>query len=234
MVAFHPVRHALLERRTNARGEHAPARQRTVGGDVEHADQRLHRIVDVEELLIRREAEAVRLIEQQALDEQLRGAATRRDAVDTLKAELPRTLDAIARHAAIVRIGEIDRTVGADADVVRAVEFLAVEMGRENFAPPVWPFAHQRGRRMLADDQVEIGVVGHAVAFVGRPPHFRNASCGVPAAAHVGRHVREQKVVVDRMPDRTLGEGEPGSDLTDRRVRIDQFLEFRSQGRMRH
>src|ERR1700733_12298210 len=101
MVAFHPVRHALLERRTNARGEHAPARQRTVGGDVEHADQRLHRIVDVEELLIRREAEAVRLIEQQALDEQLRGAATGRDAVDTLKAELPRTLDAIARHAAI-------------------------------------------------------------------------------------------------------------------------------------
>ena len=87
---------------------------------------------------------------------------------------------------------------------------------------------------MLADDQVEIGVVGHAVAFVGRAAHFRDAPRRVPAAAHVGRHVREQKIVVDRMPDRTLGEGEPGSDLTDRRVRIDQFLEFRPQGRMRH
>ena len=107
-------------------------------------------------------------------------------------------------------------------------------MGRENLAPPVRPFAHERRCRVLAHDQVEIGVVGHAVAFVGRPAHFRDAARGVPAAAHVGRHVGEQKIVVDRMPDRTLGEGEPGPDLTDRRIRIDQVLEFRPQGRMRH
>src|SRR4029077_5747976 len=128
--------------------------------DVEDADQRLHRIVDVEELFVRRKAEAVRLIEEEALDEQLRAAAARRDAVHALEAERAWPFDPKPRHAPIVRIGEINRTVRADADVVRAVELLTVEMGRENFAPPVRPFPHEQRRRMLAYDQVEIGVIG--------------------------------------------------------------------------
>ncbi len=64
--------------------------------------------------------------------------------------------------------------------------------------------------------------------------HFDDAARGVPAAAYVGRHVREQKILVDRVPDRPLGEGEPGADLTDRRIGVDQILEFRPQRRMRH
>ena len=234
LVAFHAVGHTLFERRANAGGEDAPVRQRAVGGDVEHADQRLHRVVDIEELFVRREAEAVRLVEQQPIDQQLRRAAARRDAVDALEAERARPLDPEAGHAPVIGIGEIDRAVGADADVVGAVELLALEMGRENLAPPVRPLAHERGGRVLAHDQVEVGVIGHAVAFVGRPTHLGDAAPGVPAAAHVGRHVREEKIVVEGMPDRPLGEGEPGPDLTNRRIRVDQLLEFRPERRMGH
>ncbi len=80
---------------------------------------------------------------------------------------------------------------------------------------------------MLAHDEVEVGVIGHAIAFVGRPADFDDAASGVPPSPHVGWHVREQKIVIDRMPDRPLSEGEPGSQLDHRRIEIDQVREFR-------
>ena len=107
-------------------------------------------------------------------------------------------------------------------------------MRGEHLAPPVRPLADQRRRRMLADDQIEIGVVGHAVAFVGRPARPRRRRAGVPAPAHVGGHVGEQQIMIDGMPDRPLGEGEPRAQLADRRIGVDQVLEFRPQRRMGH
>ena len=42
------------------------------------------------------------------------------------------------------------------------------------------------------------------------------------------------QVMLDRMPDRPLGEGEARADLADRRVDVDQRLELGSQSRMGH
>src|SRR5580658_9982357 len=64
LVAFHAVWHAFFERRADAGSEDAPVRERAVGGDVEHADQRLRGVVDIDELFVRRKAQAVRLIEE--------------------------------------------------------------------------------------------------------------------------------------------------------------------------
>src|SRR4051812_9237727 len=88
------------------------------------------------------------------------------NAIDALETKLPRPLDAIDRHAPVPGIAEIDCAAGMDTDIVRAVELLIVEMRGDHLAAPVRPFANQRGGRMLADDQVQLGVVGHAVAFV--------------------------------------------------------------------
>jgi hypothetical protein len=87
---------------------------------------------------------------------------------------------------------------------------------------------------MLADDQVELGVIGHAVAFVRGTLDLGHAAPRIPAPAHVARHVREQEVVIDRMPDRPLRELEPGADLADRRIGIDQRIEFAPQGDVGH
>ena len=55
-----------------------------------------------------------------------------------------------------------------DTDVVRAVELLILEMRGKHLAASVRPLANERGGGMLADDQVQLRVVGHAVAFVRR------------------------------------------------------------------
>ena len=169
LVAFHPVRAAILRRRPDFACEQTLPGQRAVGRDVEHADQFFRAVVDVEQLLIGREAEAVRLLKQLAIDDELQIAAVGRHAIDALETKLPRPLDPENRRASIIGIGEIDRAIRTHADVVRAVELLALEMAREHLARSVRLFADEQGRRMLANDEVEIGVIGHAVAFVGRP-----------------------------------------------------------------
>jgi len=73
------------------------------------------------------------------------------------------------------------------------------------------PFPDRR-----VDHEAELGVV------VGR------------AAAHVARHVRKQQEMINRMPDRPLGEHTTCRHLDSRRVELDQFFELRPQRRMAH
>jgi len=54
-------------------------------------------------------------------------------------------LDAIDRHAPVPGIAEVDRTAGMDTDVVRAVEFLILEMRGEHLAAPIRSLANERG-----------------------------------------------------------------------------------------
>ena len=225
-IAFHAVWQARLALRDDAAGEHPPVHERAVRAHVEHADQRLHRIVDVEAMLVGREAQPIRLVEHVALDQQLRRAAAGRHAIDALKPELARSLDAVHRHAAIPRVGEIDRSVGFDAHVVGAVELVALEVRRHHLAPRIRAFAHQARGGVLAHDQVQVLIVGHAVALVGGALDLAHAAALVPASPHVGRHVREQQIVLDRMPDRSFGERKAGSDLADRRPAVDELLEL--------
>ncbi len=234
MVALHAVGQTGFELGTDAAGEDARIGERTIGFDIEDADQRLHGVVDVEQALVGREAEAVGLVEQMAVDDKFRRAAAGWNAVDALKAELPRPLDAVDRHAAIPGIAEIDRAVRMHADIVRTVEFLIFEMRGNHLAPSVGPLADQGRGSVLADNEIELGVIGHAVAFVRRTLGLDDATLGIPSPAHIAGHIREQQIVMDRMPDRPLREVKTGAYLADRRVRVDQGFEFRAQRDMRH
>ena len=82
---------------------------------------------------------------------------------------------------------------------------------------------------MLADDEVEVGVIGHAVALVRRTLDLDDAAVRVPAPPHVARHVGEQQEMIDRMPHRPLGEHAVRRHLDGRRVELDQFLEIRTR-----
>src|SRR5262249_9075832 len=94
--------------------------------------------------------------------------------------------------------------------------------------------AHEAGGGVLADDEVEIGIAGHAVAFVRGPPHLPRAAFLVPAPPDIPRHVGEQEVVLSRMPDRPLGEDESCGHAADWLPPVDQVLEFRCLGLIGH
>src|SRR6185369_17360528 len=79
-----------------------------------------------------------------------------------------------------------------------------------------------------------IGVIGHAVAFVGGPTHLADAAFGIPAPPDIARHVGEQKVLPGRVPDRPLGEDESAGDGPDRLVLVHQTLEFRRHHAVGH
>jgi hypothetical protein len=104
--------------------------------------------VDEQPVLGRAEAEPIRLLEQVAVDQELRRSRRRRDAVDALEAELPRPLDAVDRHSAVPGIGEVDRPVGLDADIVWAVSSIPSKCEAEPLAGR--PAARARGSRSRA------------------------------------------------------------------------------------
>src|SRR5262249_49729918 len=82
LVALHPVGYTLLDHAgADAVEEHAAVRERAVCADVEDLDVSPRRVVDVEERLVKREAEAVRHLELVLGDDrlQLRLTAARRD-----------------------------------------------------------------------------------------------------------------------------------------------------------
>ena len=196
-------------------------RERAVGGDVEHPDEGPGGVVDVEPALVGREAQPVRLVELAPVDGEVE-LAVRRHAEHPLPPELARALDAVVRHPSEPRVGEVDGAVGAHADVVGAVELLALEVGGEDLAAAVRGQAHEARRRVLADDEVQVRVIGHAVALVRGARDLAHPAGLVPPPSHVTGHVGEQQVVLGRVPERTLGEREAGADLPHRRVGVDE------------
>ena len=78
---------------------------------------------------------------------------------------------------------------------------------------------------MLADQKVQLGVVGHPVGLVGRLLDDGNALPRSPLAARIGGHVGEDEVAVHRVPQRPLGEGEAGPQQADGGVFLDDVAE---------
>jgi hypothetical protein len=184
------------------------------------------RVVDVHERLVGREAESVRHVELVLRDGEVELVltASRRDPEDALPAELPLALDPEAGKPAVPRVGEVDRAVRADADVVRAVQVLALEVEGERLPDAVGPLAHERARDVLADEQVVVGVERHAVALEGRPADLRHLTVERHLAPNVARHVGEVENLVPGVPDRPLREGEAGGELLDRRAFLDELV----------
>ncbi len=98
-------------------------------------------------------------------------------------------------------------------------------MRAHDLAIAVRPEPGNRAGGMFADKQVVCAVIGHSVALVRRSHDFRYRPVRRPFAANVRRHVREEQMLLCRVPDRPFGEGEACSQLQDRRVDVDQFME---------
>src|SRR3954452_14254118 len=225
LVAFHPVRDALLDHAgADALEEHAPVLERSVGVHVVDLDEGSGRVVDVELRLARREAEAVRHLVLVLRDDELQLvlSPTRRDHEDALPAELTLALDPEAREAPVPGIGEVDRAVRADGHVVRAVEVLALPVKRESLSHAVAALPYERARDVLADEEIEVRVEHHAVALEGRIADFRHVAVERDLAADVRRHVGEVEHLLLRVPDRPFGEREPRRELLDTRALLDE------------
>ena len=180
------------------------------------------RVVDVEDLLIGREGKAVRPLE--VVDQQVQ-PALRVDPEDAVERQLL-PLDAAAQ--AVRRVGEVDRAVRADDDVVGAVQLLALVVRRQHLAPAARPIrvdADDARGRVLAHDQAPVGAERHPVALVARARDDADAALLVPAPPRVGRHVGEEQEAV-RIPDRALGEGEAAAELLDLDVLVDELGEL--------
>ena len=199
--------------------------------DVEHADVGPRRVVDVEQRLVRREAEPVRLLE--VVDEQLEVAPACRQPVDALKVEILLALEPEARHAPVRRVGEDDRPVARDDHVVGAVQLLALPVRGERLTRSVRLLPDDGARDVLADDEVAVVVERHAVALVARVPEHRDSLVGMPAAALIARHVTEMERPVGH-PDRTFREGEPCRYLLDLGVLVDEVVQLLGMHHDRH
>jgi hypothetical protein len=112
-----------------------------------------------------------------------------------------------------------------DADVVRAVELLALELLSDDLARPVRALANERARHVLTDQQVQVRVVGHPVALVREVADLDHLAVRGVLAPDVAGHVREQEIVLRRMPDRPFGKREAGRDLLDLRAFVDELVD---------
>ena len=241
LVALHPVGDALLDHAgADALEEHAPVRERAVRVHVPDLDVRPRRVVDVEQRLVRREAEPVRHVELVSVDDRARGRPGRRRAGSgrrpASRAPGSRSMPE-AGEAPVPRIGEVDRAVRADADVVRAVELLAlVVVGEQSRARR--PAARaQRARDVLADEQVEVvrRRSSRCTCTTGRITSTTAPSDGVYLPPDVAGHVGEEQVVLRRVPDRPLGEGEARREALDLGALLDELVDrVRSRVDSRH
>ena len=118
------------------------------------------------------------------------GAVAGWEAIDTLKAQLGLARHAEMLHTPIGRIGEVDRAILADDDVVGRIEFAAPEMAGHHLARAVPPEPGDRRSGMFANQQVEFGIVRHPVALARGFQDFRDpAVAGREAPAHIRRHI---------------------------------------------
>ena len=173
LVALHTVGRAVVDLAVADVAEEQPAvRQRAVGADVVHPDPRVRRVVDVEQRLVRREAEPVGHLELVLADDQLELTAGR-DHVHALEAELALALDAEHRHPPVPRVAEVDRPVRAGDHVVGAVELLAAEVRRDRLALVAAVSRTSEDVECSHTSSRPSRVVDHAVALVGRPHDLR-------------------------------------------------------------
>src|SRR5215472_627783 len=150
LVALHPVGHSRFaagELMEKAAFADAAIRRNVEGTDVRHP-----RVIDVENLLVRAEAEPVGI--NGILDREL-DLALRREPEHRLDVEM--ALHIFADHArddeTTSGIGPVHRAVGAHDDVVGAVEFLALPARRDRSERAVMLYAPDRALRPAGDHQ---------------------------------------------------------------------------------
>src|SRR5919106_481890 len=222
-------------------GDDATAMKASLPADVEGQQVvGLPVVGDVQHLLVGRECEAVRLVESVGGDQQAVGA--RVIAVDEI-AELG--LGPEALPVPVARVGEPDRAVAPDYDVVGRVQAEAAErpddrLGGACGAVDARDARGRLERSLLADHERAVAVQKHAVCDVGVVAHGRD-SCRVEreaqsvegeppdrdawyAALVTSRHGREVQGVLLRGVHGSLVSLDV-DDVGERRRRADDVLE---------
>jgi hypothetical protein len=129
----------------------------------------------------------------------------------------------LALHQIERGIGETDRTVGTDDDVVGAVELLAFEVVGEDGVLTVWSDSNDGAQDARGVDQTELTVVGVAVGIAECEQLFFVA-VGVDAKNFVDLFVAN----IDEtgfVPDRTFGETKAGGNGFELRLFRDELPE---------
>ena len=128
------------------------------------------------------------------------------------------------------RVGEPDRTVGCDDDVVRAVEPHAVEPVGEHGPCAVVLEAHDGTGAVLAGDHSALAVQGVSVAEVRRLVGDRHPT-GRDVESHpaVAPDVAPEQRVGRRQVDGALGPGATVGQVMEQRLGVEQALEPRVQ-----
>src|SRR5712692_4535991 len=211
-IDLHPVGRPRLV--TPGLRPHAALRERPAGGDVEDADVLAGGVVDEELPLVEGEAEPVGTVE--VVHEQLRRLGIGAHAVDALEVQLLRPLDAEELRAAVGWVAEVDGAVALAHDVIRAVELLAPVVRGDRDEGAVWTRERHPAGRVLAGEEPSLAVVRQAVGHVAGLAERGHAVLGRPAPHVIAGHVAPEQELARRMPQRPLGEEEPGAELLER------------------
>ncbi len=182
---------------------------------------------DIENLLVGREREAVRL--DPVADDQGHRPAVRIDAIDVRRADLGFGLVALVVAVdAVGRIGEPDRAIRLDHQVVRRVQLLALEAVGQHGDRAVMLGARHTASAMLAGDEPAFVIGGVAIGVVARLAKYRHRAVGlVEPHQPVVRNVRPDKIAAGRKVRRPLGPAHAGMELVQQPMADDKCAKSR-------
>ena len=182
-------------------GEHAAVAQRRAvdleDANVRRAAVREAAVDDVEPLLVGREGEAVRAGE--VVGHHRGAAAARIEPVDVGRQLGPVGVAFVFAVDAVARIGEPDRAVAGDHDVVRGVQRLALEAVDQDGDAAVELGARHPPGVVLAGDEAPLAIAGVAVGVVGMGAEDADVAVLLQPAHHpVVRNVQEERLLIHR------------------------------------
>ena len=185
-----------------ARVYRGPRRQVHVAG-VTVGMLRRPAIHEVKQLLVRREAQAVGLI--QIADDHGRDARLRVQPVNN-GGKLERSLvPFVIRHNAVAGVAEPDGPVGMNHHVIRGVQLLALKAIHQHGDGAIMFGARHPARVMLARDQPPLTVAAVPIAVVRGTAEYRDLSRFLKPPQHtVVGNVAEEKVSSLSNPHRTF------------------------------
>ncbi len=159
------------------------------------------RVVDIEQPLVGRERDPVRLDE--CLGQEALGAEIGSDAVDAGILQIP-----LLGHDAGTRIGEIDRAIRLDHDVVRPIEPPALEAVGNHGEAAVELAARDAAGVVLAGHEPALQVAREAVGAIGRLEIDGNAFTWREFQSAAAVDVVEQQVAALLPPQRSFRRAE--------------------------
>ncbi|CAM2160147.1 hypothetical protein PT2222_70130 [Paraburkholderia tropica] len=216
------VRNALLHRHENA-AVHEPSVAHVECANMARTvlDMRRARVGDIERRFVGRERETVRLDEVVGDAARFRRAAHERIHVAAADLALGAKAFVVAENA-VVGIGEPDRALRIDHEIVRRIQALAVVMrGQHGYAAVVFG-ARNTAPSVFAAHEPPFAVARVAVAEIRVRAEHAHAHAGRPAHHAVVRNVAPDEHIARGKIHRPFGPQAVARDLLQQRVRLDQ------------